>query len=149
MGIDAVVIVENSNHITLDTFRTMLLQDNDLARLVWNSPSVEFSPWQEFEWRGKKYFSWLCAPRMTRLDFYVTSTNPTDTQIIFFRCMHLVEQVAGGPIYVGNDLIYRCVPDEFPSEDFVLPPPLDSLCWNWRDLASTSRDRIQPSMIQW
>lgn len=137
MGVNAVVIVENSQNITLDDFKGRILQDHDLGELVWNAlPNATYPPWEEFEWQGKQYFSWIFTPRVSYLNLYHEDNDaPTDVQITFFRCMLLVERAGGGPIYVGNDVIDHHTPSDFPEEEFWLPPALNSLWPNWREIA--------------
>lgn len=137
MGVNAVVVVENSRHRTPDEFKESILQDRDLGPLVWNAlNSITEPPWEEFEWQGKKYFSWTVTPRVAYLNLYREEDEaPTPVQITFFRCMLLVERAAGGPIYVGNDVVNYRTPSDFPEEGFWLPPRLDSLWSNWREIA--------------
>lgn len=143
MGVDAVVIVENSRNRTLEEFKALLLQDEELGRLLWDPFEIstgelvsQFQPWEAFEWEGKKYFSWIASPRAFYLNLYKEEgEEPTPIQITFFRCMLLVEQAAGGPIYVGNDVVYHHTPFDFPEEPFWLPGELDALWPNWREIA--------------
>lgn len=143
MGVDVVVIVENSRNRTLDEFKALLLQDKELGRLLWDpfevapgEPGSDFQPWEAFEWEGKQYFSWIASPRSYYLNLYEeASKEPTPFQITFFRCMLLVEQAAGGPIYVGNDVIHHRTPFDFPEDPFWLPLELDFLWPNWREIA--------------
>jgi hypothetical protein len=149
MGVNVIVIVENSRDTTLDAFRDFLLQDKDLGPLVWNSFEDDtMLPWEEFTWEGKKYFSWIFTPRFTYLNLYRQEGEaPTPIQITFFRCMLLVEQAAGGPIHVGNDIIDRRTPSDFPEEPFWLPFELDAWWPNWREIAQTPLDPNELGLI--
>ena len=63
MGIDLVVIVENSKGISFQAFRTGILQSPVLGPLVWNLhrgyKGDEIAPWEAFVWEDKTYFTWL------------------------------------------------------------------------------------------
>lgn len=144
MGVDAVVIVENSRDVSLDEFIRALSEDE------WGSRTVylweEEPGWTEFEWEGKRYFSWVYAPRAWHLDLYGLNDETTTevergpdsenpVQVTFLKAMLAVERAAGGPIYVGNDLINFDTPEDAAAfqEEFFLPAALDWLIPRWRE----------------
>jgi hypothetical protein len=142
MGVNAIVIVENSNNISLHKFIDQLKDDEWGQRAVDTWRDNEYTSWEEFEWEGKQYFSWMHTPRVAHIDLYsadnaddVDSTN--DIQMTFLKIMCAVERIAGGPVYVGNDVLNDHAPDdaEGSSSEFWLPFRLDSLIPKWRDAA--------------
>lgn len=155
MGINLVVFVENCRQISLDTFKQQLLQDPAIGRFVWNSHRADsdWQPWGEFVWEGKAYFTWLSSPRISSFDPYAfdpAEVEPTDSEITFLKIMALVEQVAGGPIYLGNDVVLAKEPpeededDDDPDFSFWIPAELDSYCKQWREIAALA---TSPTLI--
>lgn len=69
MGVDVVVMVENSRNIFLADFLDSMKKD-EWGRLYCHSLSIdpEDTPWEEFEWEGKRYFSLIYgSPRYFRI----------------------------------------------------------------------------------
>ncbi|MCP4695587.1 MAG: hypothetical protein GY862_01880 [Gammaproteobacteria bacterium] len=158
MGVNAIVIVKNANHLMPSEFADGLRAD-PWGRRVWNClPDEPDEPdaWTAFTWKKEEYFSWRYTPRVAHLDLYNDDPedNPDDpdpdnpVQLTFFKAMLAVERIAGGPVYVGNDVINRHMPryaekyeagyekyqtpDDEEDEDFYLPGELDGLIPNWR-----------------
>jgi hypothetical protein len=168
MGINLVVIVENRNHLSLAEFRSALLQDQEIGHLAWDTywdtywettergktvaEEDRFYAWQEFIWEGKQYFTWMTSPRMSSFNAYEfdeEEDEPDEYDITFLKIMLLVEQIAGGPIYVGNDVVNPKYPGEYEQDEddalyFWLPPKLDSLRANWRE---TAKLETKPAII--
>jgi hypothetical protein len=64
MGVNLVVIAENSRGITIDKFRRGLREDQ-YGRLAWaeEDEDTEYLTWEGFEFKGKSYFTWVFSPR--------------------------------------------------------------------------------------
>ena len=154
MGVDLVVIVENSKNISLQAFKTAILQESVLGSLVWNSfggyEGDEIAPWEEFAWEGKTYFSWRFPPRLSTFNVYELPEEPDDLdarEITFLKIAWLLEQLAGGPVHIGNDVVNPSHPgdvDEQREDPFWLPLTLDSQLKNWRAIAQCG---AEPSVL--
>ena len=143
MGVNAVVIVENSLNISLRDFTRRLRED------PWgiHASDKHEEGWEEFIWKGKRYLSWVWGPRVGYLGLYTTETNAPDidnpVQLTFLKVMLTVERLAGGPVYVGNDVVNKHSPEEVdtPEEAYFLPPLLDHLIPQWREVENIQVQR--------
>lgn len=134
MGVNAVVIVENSRNILFNKFISALKADM-FGRFAWNSEDA----WDEFKWEGKRYFSWDHPPKTFHLDLYNFDRDSDEpdadnrAQLTFLKVMYLIEELAGGPVFVGNDVgdFHTPAIAESVGESFFLPPKLDILLPNW------------------
>ncbi len=56
--------------------------------------------------------------------------------------MVIVEEIAGGPVYVENDAVCKHTPSDCPEEDmeFYLPLELDFIIPNWRKVKRVELD---------
>ena len=145
MGINLVVIVENSNGVSLQEFKEALLQEPLLGPLAWNSMrghrGDELSPWEEFSWEGKAYFTWILSPRLSSFELHELPGEPDAVEghsITFLKIMRLVEQIAAGPVCTGHDMVNLVHPadaDEPRGQSFWLPLELDFQLKDWRDIA--------------
>jgi len=156
MSVDLIVIVENSNNVTLEAFKHGMLQDQVAGEFAWlryaDNNDPDFTPWEEFIWKDKRYFTWLYTPRNSTVnlyDFDEEEDEPDEYDITFFKVMLRVEELAGGAVYVGNDILNKYCPseglgDEDDEDDFWLPFNLDSLRGNWRE---TAKLEAKPVMI--
>lgn len=151
MGVNAVVIVENSHHISLEQFAKGLL-DNPWGKRARNPFDDEvIESWTGFEWDDRSYFSWLFTPRYVHLGFeklHLESGDPDfdcPVQLTFLKTMVIVEEIAGGPVYVGNDVVCKHTPSDCPEEDmeFYLPLELDFIIPNWRKVKRVELDNPQ------
>lgn len=146
MGVNFVVILENSRHISIQKFKEVLIKDPVVGFHAWSDfPEDEESPckchpWEEFEWENKRYFTWNFAPRLSTFNFYEFDANvdePDACMITFLKIMLLAEQAAGGPVHISNDVVQLSHPDE--AEDsrmtFYIPGELDEWVENWREIA--------------
>ena len=154
MGVDAVAMVENSRNLSLSEF-IHAMEEDEWGKLSISTFSVEtaepdYTSWIDFEWEGNKYFSLRSgAPRYRRLipveyDFESEkySGNPDydpDIQIPFLKIMRAAEKIAGGPVHLGNDVVWGQEPAEEIDEDdlFFLPPRIDDMIDNWKEIADT------------
>ncbi len=137
MGVNAVVIVENSKGISLAEFKRKL-QDDRWGKRAWRFYYEDESEWSEFEFEGKRYFTWTSTPRFGHLGLYEYDEEPDANpyRILFFKIMLAVEKISGGPVFVGNDMVNLHHPDEAtPKYPFYLPPELDYWWRNWREIA--------------
>ncbi len=59
--------------------------------------------------------------------------------------MLVIERLAGGPIYVGNDFVCQMLPEHarLDGERFSLPSELDTMLHNWRDVDNIEIDTPQ------
>jgi hypothetical protein len=145
MGVDAIVIIENSRNSTLDAFIEGMRADQ------WGksySGSADEPVWECFEWEGKTYFSLIRGnPRYARLyrngwDFEGKKAYPNPrfnhvAQAAFCKAMAVAEELAGGPVYLGNDVIWHKTPDRiYRNETFLLPPELEVMVEDWRTIAA-------------
>jgi len=153
MGINFVVIVENSRGISLEEFKEGLLQDPVVGPYAWNAfpgdDPYDFPPWEAFEWEGKRYFTWNFTPRLSTFYFYEfdpRTDEPDECAITFLKIMLLVEQVAGGPVHVSIDVVQLSRPpeEEDPPFPFYIPSELDFQVEGWREIA---RRDAPPSLI--
>jgi len=150
MGVDAVLIVENSRKISLDNFLKKMSMDDWGKRSIFNfsKESPDFSSWIEFEWAGKCYFSLVSdLPRYKFLirksyDFKSKTSydNPdfdSKIQISFLRIAVAAEKIAGGPVHLGNDVINSAeLPDDIDEcERFTIPTEIDCVIPDWRMIA--------------
>lgn len=145
MGINLVVIVGNSNGISLQELKGALLQEPLLGPLAWNPirghGGDELSPWKEFLWDGKPYFTWMLSPRLSSFDVHALPEEPDavdSRSITFLKIMSLIEKIAGGPVYTGNDVVNLAHPEEADEQrgySFWLPVELDFQLKGWRDIA--------------
>jgi len=152
MGINVVVLVENRRQISLDEFAEGLLAD-EWGQQAWNGRDDKVKAWKEFEWEGKNYFSWRFTPRFAYLGLF----NPewgsdypdveNVVQVTFLKVMRVVERLAGGPIYIGNDVVSPKVPEDadLHGTGFYLPVELDILLSKWREVDTVEVD--DPYMI--
>jgi hypothetical protein len=141
MGINLVVIVENSKKISLKEFREGLLKDR-WGRYGWRDEDIE-DVWEEFKWKRKRYFTWILSPRAPHIDLYADEP-PEDNprRVLLFKVLRVVESLAGGPVYVDSDFFYHKAPDDdIPGEEFTLPPELDLFWPNWREVADRAELR--------
>jgi hypothetical protein len=153
MGVDAVLMVENSLRISLEKFLEKMPMDDWGKRSIFNFPeSPDFSSWIEFEWKGKCYFSLVSGvPRYKFLirkcyDFKskIAYDNPdfdSKIQIPFLKIALSAEKIAGGPVHLGNDVIYsKESPEDIDADDFfTIPMELDSVIPEWRKIAIGER----------
>ncbi len=148
MGINAVVIVENSRPVSFEEFNAGLRADKWGNRALDSADNEkEFKSWTEFQWDGKRYFSWVFAPRYPHLHFEDVEGDDPDpgypAQITFLKIMLTAEKIAGGPVYVGNDVVCKATPFDFPGEEpgFYVPSSLDWLIPNWRKVEDVEIDK--------
>ena len=150
MGVDAVLMVENSRNISLEAFLHSLEMDAwGRHSLLRYSSEPDFTAWIEFEWEGKRYFSLRSGtPRYSRLvphhydfeseNFYDNPDFDSAIQALFLKTALAAETIAGGPVHLGNDVIHRSEPPEDIENDeiFSIPMEIDSLINNWREIAA-------------
>jgi hypothetical protein len=146
MGVDAVVIVENNRNLTVDAFVAKMNADPWGKRYAFESSGEP--AWTFFEWEGKAYFSLTSGyPRYMWLfedewDFERDKRYPNPrfsyrSQVGFCKAMQVAERIAGGPVFLGNDVIYARTPGvTHGNETFMLPPELDVMLGNWRAIAA-------------
>jgi hypothetical protein len=152
MGVNAIVIVENRREISLNEFAAGLLAD-PWGKRAWNSLHLaerEDLPqsWIEFDWESKRYFSWIYSPRYRYLGLIDLDDDDVDPGVVkivhitFLKVMHAVEKIAGGPVYVGNDVISTRTPSEVLEDEypFFLPSQLDFIVPDWRKTAEIEID---------
>ena len=148
MGVYAVVMVEKRRGISFSSFIAGLISDEwGKFALGWRDIDNNNS-WVDFEWKDRRYFSWLNAPREPHLDLYSSEDYPdkeNPVQLTFLKAMLVVERLAGGPVLIGNDVIYvySYPPDEdekFDDYSFVLPPKLDIYIPEWRKVEGMAVD---------
>lgn len=146
MGVDAIVIVENRRNITLDAFATAMDADPWGKRYALG---YEGEPvWESFEWKGKAYFSlidgyprygWLFEDEWN-FEGNRRCSNPRfryTYQVAFCKAMQVAEQITGGVVFLGNDVIWSRTPDStYHNEEFTLPPELDDMLDGWRTIAA-------------
>jgi hypothetical protein len=145
MGVDAVITVENSRHITMDAFV------DGMNAAPWGKRyALDYSggpAWESFEWEGKTYFSLsVGSPRYSRLfkdewDFDCDKYYPNPrfnyvSQVTFCKAMQTAEALAGGPVYLGNDVVWSRTPSSTYDEEFTLPPDLSVIMEDWRTIAA-------------
>lgn len=149
MGVDAVLIVENSRGISLEKFLFDIERDNwSKCTIDAASNSPDCPSWIEFEWEGIRYFSLASGtarykflmPRQHDFNSNTTYENPDfDREILisFLKIALAAERIAGGPVYLGNDAIHQIEPPEDIEEDgfFSIPFEIDSLIPEWRQIA--------------
>ncbi len=141
MGINLVVIIENSKKISLEEFKEGLLNDQ-WGKYGWAWPEDD-DVWEEFRWKKKRYFTWIFSPRAPYIDIYGTDSDSAEEnpyRLLFFKVMRIAEKLAGGPVYVGIDMFHCRLPDDCPHGKFSLPPELDFYWEEWREVA----DRFDP-----
>ncbi|MFC2140763.1 hypothetical protein ACFLQP_00515 [Acidobacteriota bacterium] len=152
MAVNAIVIVENSKQISLKEFAHGLKTD-PWGKLAWFTFHKETDDipdsWVEFQWEGKRYFSWRITPIFRYLGFLEPDgeTDPEDINIVhitFLKTMLTVEKIAGGPIYVGDDIVNRHTPSDVLDDErpFYLPLDLDLLVPGWRETAKIEIDDL-------
>jgi hypothetical protein len=135
MGVNAIVITENARGLSLRSFSTQLEAD------LWGRRATQrlngLLAWEPFTWEHKRYLSWLAGPRWRHLglDRGIGSDGPirpdaTDS----IQVMLAIEQICGGNLYVGPDVIGCRLPrDAVDGDDgFRLPPRLDDWIDDWR-----------------
>lgn len=149
MGANFVVIVEKSKPISLEDFKNEIRKHGEFGSWIWrDAPMPDYAPWKEFAWREKSYFTWLSSPRYKFYrDLHDEEKWLSPYAITFFKMMLLIEQAAGGPIFIGNDELeekYPCA-DETGYVTFRLPTELDWYRRDWRDIAI--RLETKPCMI--
>jgi hypothetical protein len=150
MGVDAVLMVENSRQISLELF----LYEWEKNSLLNFPKSPDFTSWIEFEWDGKRYFSLTSGtPRYKSLisRFYdfeseIYDDNPDfdpDILIPFLKITLTAEKIAGGPVYLGNDAINLTEPPDDPETNdfFSIPMEIDSMIHDWREMALQIQNR--------
>jgi len=144
MGVDAVLIVENSRWVSLEQF----LNEWEKKYLLIFPESFDVTSWIEFEWEGKWFFSLISGtPRYKFLishhyDFESKTyfDNPDFDPVVlisFLKIALAAEKIAGGPVYLGNDVINLSEPPDDPETDdfFSIPLEIDMLIHNWREIA--------------
>ncbi|UCH97973.1 MAG: hypothetical protein JSV88_14255 [Candidatus Aminicenantes bacterium] len=150
MAVNAIVIVENSKQISLKEFARGLKND-PWGKLAWFTIHKETDDitdsWEEFQWEGKQYFSWRTTPIFRYLGFFEpeVDTDPEEIKIVhitFLKAMLSVEKIAGGPVYVGDDIVDRHTPADVLEDErpFYLPLDLDLLIPGWREKAKIEID---------
>ena len=66
------------------------------------------------------------------------SDNPL--RVLLFKVLRVAESLAGGPVFIGNDVVHRKSPEYCLDEDeFSLPCELDSLWPEWRKVADETQ----------
>lgn len=153
MGVNAIIIVENSRKISLNEFASGLLAD-PWGKWAWNSIHLDEREdipqcWVEFVWEGKQYFSWIYTPRYRYLGLIDLDDEDVDpghvktVHITFLKVMHAVEKIAGGPVYVGDDVIFAHTPEDAleAKDSFYLPIELDYMVADWRKTAEIEIDK--------
>lgn len=153
MGVNFVVFVENRRHVSIQEFKEGLMKDPVIGPYAWNEfpddSLYKWPPWEEFEWENKRYFTWYLAPRLSNFNLYEFDpkhAEPNAFMITFLKTMLLVEQVAGGPVHISNDVVQLRHPDEADDSGlaFCMPGELDPWIENWREIA---RLDAKPSLI--
>ncbi len=120
MGINLVVIIENSKKINLKKFKDGLRSDR-WGKYGWKWP--EKDAWEEFRCKRKRYFTWIYSPREPYIDIYGTDSKPAEEnhyRLLFFKVMRVAEKLACGPVYVGIDMFYCKTPVDCSNEEFSL-----------------------------
>ena len=124
MGVDAVLIVENSRGISLEKFLFDIEKDDwSKCTRYAASESPDYPSWVEFEWEGIRYFSLASGtprykflmPRQHDFKLNTTYENPDfdrEVLISFLKIALAAEKIAGGPVYLGNDAIHQIEPPE-------------------------------------
>jgi len=158
MGVNAVLMVENRRNITLEEF-ICGMQKDEWGKRYCKSFAEDESGWVEFEWEGRHYFSMqYCNPRYFRLlakeydfesgKFYEYDNPDFDyaIQVSFLKAVRIAEELAGGPVYFGNDVVSGYQPPEKPEHDefFHIPFELENIIENWREIADT---KINPDEL--
>jgi hypothetical protein len=138
VGVNVVVTVENSHHLSLQNFVQRMRADEWGARAIDERAEYAEENWTTFCWEGKEYFAWLDTPREQHIDLYGGYDAENPVQMTFFKILCSVEEIAGGPLYVGNDVVHSRLPpleedSEAAIENFWRPSKLDYLIPNWRD----------------
>jgi len=134
-----VAIVENSKGISLKEFSREVFLDRWGRKSFWGE-EYDSEAFEEFVWKGKRYFTWALSPRVSYLGIYdeePPQENPM--RVLLFKVFRVMERLAGGPIYVGNDIVDSKHPESSEAEAFHLPSSLDSLWPQWREVA----DRVE------
>jgi hypothetical protein len=143
MGINLVAIVENSKGISLEDFKKKLLED-PYGKYAWdewiNDDGSLIQSWDEFKFEGKMYFTWELSPREPPIGLYADSDDEkpeeNSKRLLLFKVLLAVERVAGGPVYIGNDVVCLSNPKYAMQKwEFFLPSPLDFYWKNWREVA--------------
>ena len=139
MGVNAVVIVENRHGISFEEFARGLEADEwGIHGCNWEDRAEK--SWEQFEWEGNTYFTWTYTPRTMPLVLYEREPDCDDpdfenpVQLTFLKLMLVVERLAGGPIYIGADVLDPHRPEDKAqsNREFSLPDKLDLLMPNWR-----------------
>ncbi len=146
MGVDVIAMVENSRQISLEDFLTGMTTD-EWGKIYSSVSYTGEASWIEFEWESKIYFSLrFNAPRYHSLfekqydfddgKYYKNPDFSYFVQVSFLKAMRMAERLAGGPVYLGNDVIWHIRPPEDSEErSFTIPFELDSMIDNWREIA--------------
>lgn len=150
MGVDAVLMVENSRNISHEDFISGMESD-EWGKLYCQSFGEDEPGWIEFEWEGTRYFSmvysnpryWRIVPREYDFEseaFYANPDMDDAVQISFLKAARIAEELAGGPVFFGNDVVSGCEPPEKPEHNrfFHIPCELDDMIENWREIAGTA-----------
>ncbi|MEA3357817.1 MAG: hypothetical protein U9R17_00150 [Thermodesulfobacteriota bacterium] len=154
MGVDVIVMVENTREISLEDFFESMDKDKWGKRWGYHSFSYNLKLWTEFEWEGKRYFFLTCGPRYSRLvarydfglgEYYDNPDFDSEIQVPFLRAMLAAERIAGGPVFLGNDAVWVRDPSENPKENryFSIPPELGVIIKNWREIAESDAGKIE------
>jgi hypothetical protein len=137
-GVNVVVMVENSHNLSLQNFVERMCSDEWGIRAIDERAEYAEDNWATFRWEGKECFAWLDTPRERHIDLYGGFDPENPVQMTFFKILCSVEAIAGGPLYVGNDVVHSRLPpleddSEEAAESFWRPSELDYLIPNWRE----------------
>ena len=152
MGVDVIVMVENTREISLEDFCESMDNCEWGKRWGYHSFSYNFKLWIGFEWEGKRYFFLTCGPRYSRLvamydfglgEYYDNPDFDSEIQVPFLRAMLAAERIAGGPVFLGNDAVWVLDPSENPGENryFFIPPKLGVIIKDWREIAESDAEK--------
>lgn len=144
MGVNVVATVENSRDLSLHGFVEEFESDRWGKFIRFGDWSLSQS-WDMFAWQSKTYFVWKQSPRISYLgisDFWddeiergcIQTNRPI--HLTFLKVMLAVERIAGGPVYVGDDVAYVYTPGRLEDSEYIymLPPKLDIVIPTWRDI---------------
>jgi len=161
MGVNAIVIIENSKRITRRAFVAGMQQDPWGRHLIcqWQR-HPDTDSWGSFKWQGRRYFTLHCAPRYRWLGLagfdangqprpwqdspveavsyeppqpHIDPDNPY--HLTFLKAMLAAERLAGGPVMVSNDVVCASSPGKVSHrEGFSLPTDLDWQLNSWREV---------------
>ena len=149
MGVDLIVTIENSKEISLGEFIKKMSEDKWGRETLCDEeiktgkPDELIPSWEEFEWKGNKYFTWIGSPRAKFVLWEIYEHELDDwerkefryTRVATFKAIKYAEEIAGGPVFAGLDVITPIVPTDCKPGEFYLPGQLDAICPNWREIA--------------